>query len=539
MVLFIIAAQVLKTCLASNRLARFSAALLALAIACTKTVWDSTSYAEVYPLSFLLAALLAYLLWRVATDALTVDELVRHAFLACFIWGLGLGNHLTLIWYFPLVAYLTVRALKSFESGMNGPLWFLCAIALGASVNLFLPIRSAANPPLDWGNPETFEGLLRHMSAWQYRIWMFTADSSTLFVRFTDYLKVTLHSLGLPLAIFTALGVVTLALRRTAFLLVLLLTWVCGVFYNLNYDIPDIHTYDLLFYPAVFLFALAGLSTFVTLLRARAWAEYAPHVIVGLTALALVFPVLANYESANHRTDRFARTFSTALLQSLPDSAVVLQGNWDIQSPVLYLQRVETLRTDVTMLDLNLLQRSWYIAEQSHLHPELFNVCAPIVEIFLEHVQAFERGEPFDGQAIEDAFVDLNNCIIDNARFHRPVYIRDTQVVNHPAVGAGFPQQSTGYFVRIMSDSAADVLELDLLNPKNISFNLPASAGEARLREEAALSMIAAAEAARLAHRIALAESASVCAGGFDPSRIELRYLNRNIDIDKTRWIVP
>jgi hypothetical protein len=136
-------------------------------------------------------------------------------------------------------------------------------------------------------------------------------------------------------------------------------------------------------------------------------------------------------------------------LETLPDSALVFHGNWDIQSPFIYLQTVEKVRPDVVMLDLALIQRPWYIKQEQRRHPQVFAGSEREIAAFRKAVVPFESGAPYDGPQIEAAYVGMVNRIIENNYRSRPVYIRDTRNVGHPDVAAKFPSVPGGYFLRI------------------------------------------------------------------------------------------
>ena len=69
--------------------------------------------------------------------------------------GLGLGNHLTLLAVaVPLLFWLwRTLGLRRLASP-----WMLGAFILGLGIYLYLPIRAAQDPPINWGNADTLGG---------------------------------------------------------------------------------------------------------------------------------------------------------------------------------------------------------------------------------------------------------------------------------------------------------------------------------------------------------------------------------------------
>ncbi len=442
------------------------AILFSAAFAFSRSVWTSVSFAEVYPLTLLLAALLLWILVRLYL----AEENVPHAVipLAVYVWGLGFGNHFTILWFFPIVLWLAVRFILSSERRLLAIVALCVLFAAGASVNLFLPIRSAVEPLLDWSDPQTLPNLLRHLTAWQYRVWMFQGGLADFFSGLLNYLISVPRDFGLLLTIFGIVGFAYTLAKRQWILLTLFATWLIGVAYNLNYSIPDIATYFVAFYAPLFVLSVLGV---VALLRivAKLGTSVRYGVALIVSVLSAILSFAAVLPEANHRHDTFAEDHARAVLATLPENSIVFQANWDIQSPVIYLQDVEGERADVIMYDLALLQRPWYLKQEQRRHPEVFSGCEDKLAAFEEAVAPFERGDIYDGQQLEAAYVDMLNCVIERHYHERPVYVRDTRSVGHPGVAAKFPTYPGGYFFRV----AGTPLPEPMLNPEAFLHSKP------------------------------------------------------------------
>lgn len=119
-------------------------------------LWLHTNaQAEVFALNALLAAAC---LWVVAGPRPTG---ARAAAALGLLLGLGTGNHHTLALAVPALA---ASAWLAGRPGPAGAARFAGTLALfallGATVQLVLPLRSAAHPPLDWGHPADLRSFL-------------------------------------------------------------------------------------------------------------------------------------------------------------------------------------------------------------------------------------------------------------------------------------------------------------------------------------------------------------------------------------------
>jgi hypothetical protein len=87
-----------------------------------------------------------------------------------------------------------------------------------------------------------------------------------------------------------------------------------------------------------------------------------PSLGIGVAAL----PIALNWSAVNRRTEPeagMARELASALLEPLPPRAVLFVSGDNDTYPLWYLQTVEGVRRDVTVVTIPLLGAEWYVAE--------------------------------------------------------------------------------------------------------------------------------------------------------------------------------
>ena len=460
-VLSLICARLLRSVIESDSLRGSLSVLLTIGIALSPTAWTSVDFAEVYPLTWLIGALLIFLAY---VNTSNVEERSPYLpLMICYVWGLGFGNHLTILWFAPLVLFAVVRYVRQSRRRGYAALWCLALYLLGTSINLYLPIRSARGPLLDWSAPHTIPGLIRHLTGWQYRVWMFKGDWSVFFHKLFGYFGAVPGDIGWALATLAVIGLIVSVKRKSWLIVSVFGVWLLGNLYNANYDIPDISTYFLPFYAPLFIVAAAGFAWILERMEsvvAGSRSRGAAAIILAcvVPASSVVSAGRSGIQSSNY----FAVNFATEVIRTLPTNALVLQANWDIQSPYIYLHNIEGLRPDLVMLDLNLLQRPWYIRQEQRTHPDVFAGLDRQIDAFISEVAPFESGQPYDGPRIESAFVTMLNTMIVNQSSKRPVFIRDTYQTGHAGIAQKMKMIPGGYFLRITdSPTPESVINVD------------------------------------------------------------------------------
>ncbi|MFH1010928.1 MAG: DUF2723 domain-containing protein, partial [bacterium] len=436
--------------------ASFFACAGVLPFAFSLTTWQTTTYAEVYPLTLFLVSVI----FALGLHLLSKDLCSNRAWIAYgFVFGLALGNHLTVLWTFPLGV---VAFLHCFELRREAPralTAILLSAILGASIVLFLPIRSHLNPALDWGNPETPTLLWRHLSGWQYQVWMFQSGSIARLAGYFAGLPGEMGWGGLGLILLGAIG---LAKHSPKVLVALALVWLVGILYNVNYDIPDIAPYFLPAHAALCLIAAAGAASLWQIVKPK--TGMARTLLFAILAIPTLWNVAGHFGSANRSGDRFATSLAQEILRTLPPNALVFQSLWDVQSPAIYLQEVERVRTDAVLVDIHLMRRRWYVEQLFKQHPEIMEGCQKERDEFFRELAPFDAGKPFNPEKIERAFVALHDSLLSKNLPRRPVHIRFTHEAGHPRIGARFEARPASFFYRMGNGEPSD----DLLDVEKI-----------------------------------------------------------------------
>lgn len=417
-----------------------------LILATARTPWEQSVVVEVYALHLLLLTVLLDLTLVAGDLGLSPRARTTALVLLAYGAGLALTNHLSIAFLLPALAFYLLR-----QGTVRIPIGLLAAgFAIGISAYLYLPIRSACEPALDWGDPETFGNFYRHASGAVYRVWFLssTAVAQKQFGRFLALVPIEMSPLGLAPA---AVGIAILWRKRQVLAQALILLVILNLLYAVNYDIHDIDAY---FLPAFLVLALwAGIGIGLAAAALGRWRSLAPR---GRTALGLVLALLVpafalewNYSAASQRNQRLVVDYTTAMFASLEPNAVILSRQWDyFCSAVFYEQLVRGHRRDVTLIEKELLRRRWYLKQLARQDPELDADCADLRAEFAHTLAPFETGRTFDQQRLQALYVDLIQCYLTSAMAHgRPVYL--TPDALEPGIAAGLVQVPVGLAMRL------------------------------------------------------------------------------------------
>ena len=329
------------------------------ALAVTSETWSIALRADPHALHLTLAAVLLLLLvvWADRVEAGVPSD--RVLFAAAVVFGVSLANHALTYLLAPGIALFVLIVQPGI---LRRPkLIAACASGLVLAAGLlyaYLPIRSAMNPPLDYANPETWDGFRYLVFAEQFR------GTFRPLPGFGDALRAvgqeTLQELGAvaPLAL---VGLLAAAWQRIGLMLLLAAWFAINWFFALGYVNADIGRYYLVPMLAAAVLGGLGASAVVDALvwlwrrvaQRRASAALVAAVSVAIAVIALT-PSLtfvpARFRSVDASRDQMARRWLDGVMTRLPQEAVVVSW-WSFSTTLWYGQYVEHVRPDVTVVD--------------------------------------------------------------------------------------------------------------------------------------------------------------------------------------------
>lgn len=411
----------------SRRLQRaraVAAGCAALCLAFGITLWTWATVAEVYALQ---AAVLVGMLSALFAALRGSGRWAWGAAGLCF--GLGLANHhvMTLV-FAPALVFLLLAAPDNRRAVGRGWLPAMLGLALGLALYLYLPIRAAQGPLLNWGNPVNLQRFIWHITGRQYQVNLFAVPLSAMLDNLGFGLRLWWEQFtpaGFLLAVW-GLGAMWRRDRRMALFCALVV--IADVAFASHYDIAE--DSDAYYIPTFLMTALwLAWGAHATLAWAggrsrpsggkkrgeRSRAVYLPFAYAALAAL-VVLNVGLHWRQCDKRRLHLPEDYAAQALAELEPNATFLTRDWQAYSPLLYLQHVEGRRPDARIIDVELVRRTWYLDYLARQYPDLVSRCRAELDAYREHLYRFEYGLPYDASAIQERYIALLNAFIREGR---------------------------------------------------------------------------------------------------------------------------
>lgn len=419
--------------------------------------WSNAVVTEVYALQFLLTLgfVRSLQLFVAAREG-------RFIAMAAMFLGLALANHrMSLFLVLPFFTAWAVAWRGRWLSRWRRPaLLSTAAIAAGLALYLYLPLRAAARPPLNWGNPTTPARFFDHVQGGRFVEQRFLRPSATDPTRrfsMETYTRFVTDEIGqivtdfagqvLPVAetyqlnrfvgrlfaqptvtggvLFSGLFLLAIGggvrLFRTAPLVagIIALIAVQNIVLLFLYNIIDIQDYYLFPFWAGWICSFAGILVLADPLVMRAVAAGHRGVLGAWILLGIPLVVLAgNWRRADRSWDFHAEVLAANLLPEShdlmpPGSVVLTASDYDI-FPLWYAQLVRGTRPDVLVVGGNFLNEPWY---STQFTPE------QIARYGLEFSRTIPRGPEGYARQLSKGVIDENlgkRAIFINTLFDPP-----------------------------------------------------------------------------------------------------------------------
>ncbi len=375
------------------------------------SVWCEAAVTRIYALGLLLTGILIYSsvkIWLSNND----DEKIKLFYLVIFILGLDYAAHRLNTPFIPvtlLLLFSLKHKLKSFK------FWFAVAglYLLGFSLNLFILIRSQANPPFamdsihnfnqlfDWINMKRFGEsnfsiiFNRRAPFWNYQInhmylryfgWNFLGSQGSGTIFNETFISVVPFLLGITGFFYSLLKKFKIwILIFTAFFF---FSFGLIVYSNIREGFDHFREIDRLFIPSFFVFVLwigiglyysAGIfRNFLTRLSIKKTYRL---IIISLLAFVLL-PlniIWLNWFKCNRSGYYFPEDFAFNMLAGCSRNAMLFTNGDNDTFPLWFLQSVEGIRPDIAVMNLGLLNTTFFVHQLQreyhlfHVNQDIFN----------------------------------------------------------------------------------------------------------------------------------------------------------------------
>lgn len=391
------------------------------------TYWNIANSLEVYSFhQFFIISIIFVMLKAVNEYGKKESRADIYWLLFAFLLGLSFGNHLSTIFMSLGCIYLYFAINKFNEVSFKRIAIMAIPFLIAFSVYIYFPVR-ADNPTLSWGYPATWNNFIRHISGKQFSVWMFSSTevTSKQFSYFVSNYPKEFYYIPLILAIF---GAVKLFNKQRKLFYFTFLLFAFNIFYAINYDIHDIDSYFILAFIVSAIWIAFGIAFFVD-----KFGKTGPQIAV-VSLLLAVLPLYGNYKSNDESNNYFVKDYTENVFKSAKPNALILSSQWDFfVAASFYFQNIKGERPDITIIDKELLRRSWYIRHIQIHFPEIYERSRAEFEAYYIELLKFEKEtsrytnpktdfDRSESAKINSAFLSLLNSLIDKNYTDRPIY---------------------------------------------------------------------------------------------------------------------
>ncbi|MBI5834798.1 MAG: DUF2723 domain-containing protein [Armatimonadetes bacterium] len=334
------------------------------------TFFSQAVICEVYGLSM---AFLALLLLALTRFGATRDR--RWVNVAGLAVGLGGVHHISILFNAPACfLYLLLIAWRRDDiwAGIREAFGVLGRLAMWAvavlPIYVYLPIRSALQPAMNWGETHTLDGFIAHISGRMYATTLLNVSPGDA-ARFAyNHTYLVLHDQQWG-AVLGVVGLLVCLRRRTAVGVLLAGVFASNIYFAAHYRVGDRANYALPAHVAAALlcgFAAAWLGELAG--RARGGLLTHRRVAALVATVVLLLPMLPgppsyvpplrrciDYSFMRHNLRCAQET--DAVLAEVPTNGVLNSALDELTNAFWYRQLVQGLRRDVTLLQFTHIDR--------------------------------------------------------------------------------------------------------------------------------------------------------------------------------------
>ncbi|MFL5731934.1 MAG: protein O-mannosyl-transferase family [Chloroflexia bacterium] len=321
---------------------------------------------------------------------------------------------------------------------------------------LYLPLRASQHPVINWGTPDNWDDFWRHISVWELRPYIGYKGNPLNFlgVAWGYALDQFGPLLGLVVALLAVAGIVRLARTNIPLLVATGITAVASLLYVLLYQLNGTSVYYVPVYMMVLIWSAVGVHWALrrgdAIPRPNEYRVAFTRYLGGLAVLLLVLGAFwVNVGRAGHANDYVAEEYVRNGFDNFAQKAVVLTNDYDFVGPSYYLQYVLHARTDVAVIDKDLLRYPFYIDYIDRRYGPLLAQIQDEEKKYKEQERLWVNGT--QTRELGTSYVQFLRAIITQAMdAGRPVYLHWTNGgAEEKAISEGFLTHPEGLALRV------------------------------------------------------------------------------------------
>ena len=342
-----------------------ASALAGIAWGIAPLVFSQAVIVEVHGLQSLVVVLV---LWWLTLNLDTSKRVNKKWLLALsFLFGLGFGNHLTLLFFVPAALLALIELLRHTRT-WRFMLLEIGLVLAGLLVYLYLPLRAQAFPAINWGNPQTWPGFLWEVTANPYRAFLFGASPSTLVDRLRSTSSIFLDQFGALGLLAGVIGVIQYSFRIKWLRWILVYVFIVFIAFAIIYSSNDSAGYLV---PALMVFAVwIGLA--VPSLWGVTWRRFPMGAaLVALLAIGILIRIPGTRLRIDPRPQNQPARYAEQFLDEAPANAIVYTTTDQDSFPLWYYHFGLHTRSDLRIIVLPLTRFPWYQQTLVHVYPDL------------------------------------------------------------------------------------------------------------------------------------------------------------------------
>lgn len=341
-------------------------------------IWLHSVTTEVYTLNLFLMMLLTYIML-----AWEDKRSIRYVFLGSLIYGLAFGNHEEAVLFFP--AFLYFLLITDWREILRIKHLF-CIIMLfcsGLAVYIYLPLRSAQNPYLDWSNPESLRGFLFAIKREQYSGGLEISRDIKKWVQQLNFFGF-IEQVSIWTFFFSFFGLYRLFRNNLKIFITFSLVTFCsgiGFIYIVDPPVPThifalLRTFYLPLYAMLAIWISFGIAFVMEKIHSclekikpvpsKAWKfVLIPFILIPATS------ILDHYEAYDLRNNYFAYDFAANMANSVEGKSVIFTFLGSDTFPLWYYKYSEGRRSDLAVVHERMAALPWYYAQMMQDEPKL------------------------------------------------------------------------------------------------------------------------------------------------------------------------